>query len=810
MRIGGLVAGIDTSELVQQLMAIERRPVLAMQVRQDTIKTKTDAWRDVATRLSSLRSKAAALKSAAAINIKTATSSDSSILTATASAGAINGVYRIWIDRVATSTRVTGSQSLGQPLNIGERLSEAGFATAPTVGWFTINGKVVTIDQDTVMSDGVDDASSNSVIGRINSSGAGVVASVVNNRLVLRAPSGSIQLGAGGDTSNFLSAAKVLGGQIAATITSGVAEHSENAGAVASDVAAGATITFTYDGVEYTTAESDISGAAAGITSLADLAFQISQAMNRALGDSGSVLVSVVDGEGPGEATLVVQDGRTGGTLAITSATDSGLGCLLEQGGATSGSTITSYGNLGVVKAGAALYTSRLAGVLNDSVTSGVAEGATEGTLAVALVGTETVTFRYHGEEYTTEALSAGDDMAAVAADLEAKMNAAAGLDPGTIRVKVSGLGGAQNDMFVITDTATPEGSTANSITVSAAPKALGLAASDGGTNRGLFVINGVAIQYDRYSDSLTSVINRINASSAQVTAAYDTLEDRLVLTAKYTGSISISSEDVGGGFLGAAGILGATQVPGENALFRVDTVNGGTQLSSASNTVSGIIPGVTLELKEAGENASTITVSQNVDAGYSAIKSFVDQYNSVLDLISSLTSYNSTTKSAGTLQANGTVLGIASRLRTLAMETVSGLPAATNSLLAIGISTGAIGSTDGRSGKLVIDDAKLKAALTSNPEGVTKLFSEPNTGIAARFDTYISGLVQAGTGLIPKTQANLDAEAKMVSRRITDAERRLEVREATLIKQFTAMEKALSSMRSQSAWLNTQFTSMW
>ena len=411
LRISGISTGYDTAQLIEQLMAVERRPVLLMQKQQSQINTRSDAWRDAASRLANLKSRAAALKSASVFNVKSVTSSADKTVSATADSSAATGTYRVWVDRLATSTQAIGAAQLGRGLDMAAKLAEAGFSVTPTAGMFTINGAQIRINADTVMSDGVDDAASNSILGKINSSGSGVTASVVANRMVLTANDGAspVIVGGGGDTSNFLTAARLLG--------------------------------------------------------------------------------------------------------------------------APSGATITSQGSLGVAKTTVALTGARLGVTIQSSILGGTAEGETAGRLATALEGTETVTFTYQGSTYTTEALTAGDDMAAVALDLEAKMNAAAGLEAGTIRVRVSGMEEGANDRFVITDTETPVDSTESTITIGAdegdSPTALKLAASDGATHKGMFKINGVAIEYDRTRDAVNDIINRINLSKANVSASYDLLRTR-------------------------------------------------------------------------------------------------------------------------------------------------------------------------------------------------------------------------------------------------------------------------------------------
>lgn len=691
-RISGLASGYDTAQLIEQLIAIERRPVLQMQKRQDRIKARSDAWRDITTRLSNLKSKISSLKLAGTMNAKSASSSDDKLLTAAAEPGAANSVYKIWVDQLATSTRVTSGRQVGRELDLGVKLSEAGFAITPTVGTFTINGVAIRINADTVMSDGVDNADSNSIFGKINHSGAGVTASVEENRLVLRAEPDAepIRLGSGGDTSNFLTAAKVLG--------------------------------------------------------------------------------------------------------------------------IPAGDTITSYGALGVARTTAALNKARLAAGMSHSITGGVAEGEVEGKLATALEEGTTVTFTYRGEEYTTSALSGGDDMELIAAELQAKMNEAAGLDSGVIRVRISGLEGKANDRFVITDTAEPmsgDDAADNSIMVNEASDALKLTLADGATTRGMFKINGVAIQYDANRDAINDIINRINASTANVTAAYDGLSDRLVLTSKETGGLTVTMDDVGGNFLAAVGLAGAEQEYGKSALFRIDGVQGGVQLSSASNTVSGVLTNVTLDLREVSDDPVTLTVSQNVDSAYNAVRGFVDQYGSTMDLLSSLTAYDKETKTAGALQGNSAVRGIQTSLRRLAMVSVEGQPKGFDSLLAIGISTGAPGKAGSRTGALTIDEAKLKEALRTDPQSVLRLFNEAEQGISVQYEKYIDELVKSTSGLISQTQNILKDQTREIDRRIQEMEARLEKRKESLVRQYTQMEKALAAMYQQQMWMDSQFNSM-
>ncbi len=60
--IGGIASGLDTSDIVTQLMQLERQPVTRLEQRQQDLQTTRDAWGDLNTRLSSLRSATDALR----------------------------------------------------------------------------------------------------------------------------------------------------------------------------------------------------------------------------------------------------------------------------------------------------------------------------------------------------------------------------------------------------------------------------------------------------------------------------------------------------------------------------------------------------------------------------------------------------------------------------------------------------------------------------------------------------------------------------------------------------------------------------
>jgi flagellar hook-associated protein 2 len=91
--ISGLVSGLDTENLISQLIALERKPVIKLTETKTDLQTKEDAWRDVNTRLVNLNNTLAPLKSPAIFQSKTVASTNESVATATAGTDATPATY---------------------------------------------------------------------------------------------------------------------------------------------------------------------------------------------------------------------------------------------------------------------------------------------------------------------------------------------------------------------------------------------------------------------------------------------------------------------------------------------------------------------------------------------------------------------------------------------------------------------------------------------------------------------------------------------------------------------------------------------
>lgn len=315
----------------------------------------------------------------------------------------------------------------------------------------------------------------------------------------------------------------------------------------------------------------------------------------------------------------------------------------------------------------------------------------------------------------------------------------------------------------------------------------------------GKFKINGVEIAYNVGNDSLNDVIGRINNSAAGVMASYNSIEDRLVLTNKATGSTAIGLEDVTGNFLAATEVINATQTTGQNARITVDGVNGNVPIESATNEFKDIIPGVTFTAKKV-ETASwtTVTVARDMDSTLNAVKGFINEYNATVDAL------DAARAKGQPLQSDGAIADIRNKLARLIYEPVSGLSDSPNTLSAIGI-----GTTTADRKHLSLDETKFKAALDANTDRVIEIFKKDSTtdnplGVVGRMDAYLDELKSA-TGVFASRKDSFSRQSKQIDDQISSYETRIEQRRRIMTAQFTAMEQAVGLMKSQQSAMLAQ-----
>ncbi|MGE4553623.1 MAG: flagellar filament capping protein FliD [Desulfovibrionaceae bacterium] len=197
-----------------------------------------------------------------------------------------------------------------------------------------------------------------------------------------------------------------------------------------------------------------------------------------------------------------------------------------------------------------------------------------------------------------------------------------------------------------------------------------------------------------------------------------------------------------------------------QNSQIRVDgwPTDGSGWISNASNTVSNVIEGLTLNLRGAEPGTkSTITVSTDMDKVKDNIQSFVDDMNEVRSLITELTKVDSS-GNGSILTGNYGLQLISQNLKSITADkgngfsyynSVSGLGDIFSSLSQVGILTDADeGSVT--NGLLVIDDDALTEALEDNADAVAKLFAAEGDGSTDSsefsYKSYVKNVTKPGT----------------------------------------------------------------
>ena len=352
------------------------------------------------------------------------------------------------------------------------------------------------------------------------------------------------------------------------------------------------------------------------------------------------------------------------------------------------------------------------------------------------------------------------------------------------------------------------------------------------------FTINSVAFEFSS-DDSLSTIMNRVNSSDANVTLSYSSISDKFTLTSNTTGiGENILIEETEGNLMSAFGLTadaGAEMEYGKNAVLYYN----GTKIIRSSNRFQ--IDGIDIELMsttEIGADPINITMKSDSGALVEPIKQFVEDYNAMIDLINGLvkekvyTDYPPLTDEqkeemtdtqiknweekakSGLLRGDQALISIASKLHT---AIISPIEASGISLNELGITSA--GYTE--NGKLKIDEVKLNKALAEKPFEIRELFASDD-GIGTKVNNIITDAIRttgpkgtrgtlteiAGIDLTTSdTENNITDTISRTNKTIDSLTTRLTKEETRLWRQFTTMETVLQQLNTQSSIIAQFYT---
>ena len=434
-----------------------------------------------------------------------------------------------------------------------------------TAGSFTINGTSITVNaNDTI----------NAVIGRINASAAGVTASLANDKITLTSNSASeSNITLANDTSGFLSATKLA----AATTVRGNIRDDQQALSQTTQFSSVSTGAFTINGVSIsvnkdtdtlTTVINRINSSAAGVTAAYDSA---QDKVTLTTNSNSEDLITVANDT---TGFLTAAKLSTNNTVRGNIRDDQQVLSKTSQFGSVTSGSFSINGTSISVAASSDTLSSLITKINNAG--AGVTASYDSTLDKIKLVGTNN-----------------SEDLITVSGDNTGFLSAAHLATGNTVR------GHLREDGVVLADL-----SNFQSVT------------------DGSFVIDGKTISVSAASDTIQSLVGKINNSGARVTASYDSSTDKILLQATYNSENNVPLGSDTSGFLAAAHLDAANTVKG-NIRDDQQVLSKTSQFGSVSSGTFAI-NGKTVTIDAAQDSLSTIVNKINaagagVTASYNA-----------------------------------------------------------------------------------------------------------------------------------------------------------------------------------------------
>ncbi|MGE3972894.1 MAG: flagellar filament capping protein FliD [Bdellovibrionales bacterium] len=234
-----------------------------------------------------------------------------------------------------------------------------------------------------------------------------------------------------------------------------------------------------------------------------------------------------------------------------------------------------------------------------------------------------------------------------------------------------------------------------------------------------------------------------------------------------------------------------------KNGKVKVD----GIEFEVTDNQIKDIIPGVTLDIKQAAPGRPiNVSVKEDREVVSGKIKSFVDTANEVLSFIQGQNKLSEKSDTSSTLGGDSLLRSVEQRLRSLIQDRQYGTGGVITSLNQLGI-------TFNRGGTLDFDQEKFTSALSKDPNDVRNfLVGDGGTvGFIPRLRNTINVLTDGAFGAVTQRKRGLENNIKQADDRIETMERQIGRREQALKRQFANLEQTMSRLKSQGSYLQSR-----
>jgi flagellar hook-associated protein 2 len=218
--------------------------------------------------------------------------------------------------------------------------------------------------------------------------------------------------------------------------------------------------------------------------------------------------------------------------------------------------------------------------------------------------------------------------------------------------------------------------------------------------------------------------------------------------------------------------------------------------VTSSTNQLTGIIPGVTVDLNSASSSPVTLSVTRDPSSVSKQLQTFTDTFNGLVDKLNTLTQWDTNSNTGGLLLGDATTATVQERMYSVFQSVVSG--AGQYKLLAdVGLKL-----TDGA--KITFDPDKFNSPFAYDPTAVKNLFSQVQTGLGAVIDQSMTALVDPVSGVITQENSTLDNQVSGFHDQINNLNDILAAKRNRLQDQFNNMETILAGLQSQQAALGS------
>jgi flagellar hook-associated protein 2 len=317
----------------------------------------------------------------------------------------------------------------------------------------------------------------------------------------------------------------------------------------------------------------------------------------------------------------------------------------------------------------------------------------------------------------------------------------------------------------------------------------VGGAATSGG---GLDITVGAAapVHITVATDTLAGAATAINAAAVGVRASVVRTDNGDVLQLVATKSGAANAFTVAG----TASTPNVAVAGADAQITFGDPDHGGYTASSASNSFTGVISGVTFTATKVQDDVTISVLPDEVKIA-DRMQALVDTANATLAEISKQTAYDAAAKSAAPLAGNFPIRTLTQAV----LSSVSSGQVGYGSFKQVGV------GLDGH-GKLTFDRAVFQAAYQADP---TKVQAAAGAGLGAAMQTVAKKATDSGTGTITTAIQSRNDSVRTLNDQIENWDVRLVSRRSTLQRQYANLEVILGKLQNQSSWLSGQIASL-